>query len=104
MREHGGLLVANSLDLLHRYQGVFARKPMTGFNNQLANRPSLGVYHEIADMADRFFPHPDEVTVHGLRAAQMHFRLRLRPDELGAVTLPIGLPPVILVIFLFVLS
>ena len=44
---------------------------MTGFDNQLTNRPTYFVHHEITDLADRFVAFLDMVTVHGLRALQM---------------------------------
>ena len=44
---------------------------MPGFDDQLANRPALGVHHEIADVADGSIARPEMVSVHGLRAPQM---------------------------------
>ena len=69
--EHFRFLIADSFDLTRRDQDFFARIPVSGFNDQIANRPTLFIDHEISDVADISVACFDVITVNGLSAAEM---------------------------------
>ena len=52
IHEHRGFLVTDPVHLARRYLHFLAGKPVPGFDDQLTNRPALGVHHKIADVAD----------------------------------------------------
>src|ERR1035437_2289858 len=126
VHEDGRFVVANPANLARRYRHLLARKPVTDLDDQLTNRPALGVHHKGADMADDPVARLEVVAAHGLRAPQMRigtFGLRvtrsgwLARERFGwqlqgreaahapqSVTLPVVGPAVISVILRFVLS
>ena len=72
--EDRGFLVADPVYFIRRYLNLSAGKPMTGFDDQLANGPSLIVHHKIADMADSSVASLEVVAVDGLGAPEMRAR------------------------------
>ncbi len=69
--EHFRFLIADSFDLARRDQDFFARIPVAGFNDQIANRPTLFIDDEINDVADLSVACFDVITANGLSAAEM---------------------------------
>ena len=52
MNEHRGFLVADPVNLARGYLYFATRKPVTDFDDQLADGPSMGIHHEVGDVAD----------------------------------------------------
>jgi hypothetical protein len=69
--EHRGFIPTDPVNLARRYLHLFAVEPVPGFDDQLTDRPTLVVHHEITDVADRPIARLEVVAVHGLRAPQM---------------------------------
>ena len=69
--EHGGFLVADPVNRARGYLHLFARKPVAGFDDQLADPPTLVVHHKIADVTEQPVAGLKVVTADGEGAAQM---------------------------------
>jgi hypothetical protein len=69
--KHRGFVKTDTVNRAGWYLDLFAGKPMAGFDDQLTNRPTLGVHHKIAEMTDLSIASLDTVTAYGLRASQM---------------------------------
>src|SRR4029450_13981796 len=66
-----GFLVTDPVDILRRNHDLLVGIPMAGLNNQVTNRPTLGVDDKIDDVADRSFAGLDGVAAKSLCALQM---------------------------------
>jgi len=72
VHEHGGIFVADPVDLAGRDQDFLARVPVAGFDDQFAYRPALAVHHEAGHGANRSVGRMNVVTCHRPGAAQMN--------------------------------
>src|ERR1035441_9630563 len=82
IHEYRGVRITDPGHLARRYLHFLAGKPVAGFDDQVTNRPALGVYHKIADVADDSVVFLEMVAAHRLRASQMHMgRVGLRASR-----------------------